>query len=88
MENRLAAEAATSPPQPRTIGTCKRPRHLQLSPDRKQLLVACSNDHAADVIDLATRIPLGDNPETFDISPDGKTLYVSNEDEGELTSWW
>ena len=23
-----------------TIATCKRPRHLQLSPDRKQLMVA------------------------------------------------
>jgi PQQ-dependent catabolism-associated beta-propeller protein len=73
-----------------TISTCKRPRHMQLTPDRKQVLVACGGDNAADVIDLATRksvgrIPLGDDPEAFDLSPDGKTLYVSNEDEGELT---
>ena len=73
-----------------TIATCKRPRHLQLTPDGKQVLVACGGDNAADVIDVATRksvgrIPLGDNPEAFDISPDGKVLYVSNEDEGELT---
>ncbi len=73
-----------------TIATCKRPRHMQLMPDRKQVLVACGGDNAADVIDLATRksvgrIPLGDDPEAFDLSPDGKTLYVSNEDEGELT---
>ena len=72
-----------------TIATCKRPRHMQLTPDRKQLLVACGGDNAADVIDVASRksvgrIPLGDDPEAFDISPDGKTLYVSNEDEGEL----
>jgi PQQ-dependent catabolism-associated beta-propeller protein len=72
-----------------TISTCKRPRHMQLTPDRKQVLVACGGDNAADVIDLATRksvgrIPLGDDPEAFDLSPDGKTLYVSNEDEGEL----
>ena len=73
-----------------TIATCKRPRHQQLSPDGKKLLVACGESHAADVIDLATRksvgrIPLGDNPEAFDISPDGKTLFASNEDEGELS---
>jgi len=42
------------------------------------------------VIDLATRksvrrLPLGDDPEAFDLSPDGKTLYVTNEDEGELS---
>ena len=66
-----------------TIATCKRPRHLQLTPDAKQLLVACGGDNAADVIDVATRksvgrIPLGDNPEAFDLSPDGKMLYVSN----------
>ena len=41
----------------------------------------------ADVIDLATRKSVdrdgaGDDPEAFDLSPDGKTLYVSNEDEG------
>jgi len=42
------------------------------------------------VIDVATRksvrkLPLGDDPEAFDLSPDGKTLYVTNEDEGELS---
>jgi PQQ-dependent catabolism-associated beta-propeller protein len=73
-----------------TIATCKRPRHMQITPNRKQLLVACSGDNAADVIDIATRksigkIPLGDDPEMFDLSPDGKTIYVSNEDEGELS---
>jgi PQQ-dependent catabolism-associated beta-propeller protein len=72
-----------------TISTCKRPRHMHLMPERKQVLVACGGDNAADMIDLATRksvgrIPLGDDPEAFDLSPDGKTLYVSNEDEGEL----
>jgi len=69
-----------------TIATCKRGRHLQLTPDRK-LLVACTDSNAADLIDPASgkslrRIPLGDEPEAFDISPDGKTIYVSNEDEG------
>lgn len=72
-----------------TIPTCKRGRHLQLTPDRK-LLVACTDSNAADLIDLASgkslrRIPLGDEPEAFDLSPDGKTIYVSNEDEGEAS---
>jgi PQQ-dependent catabolism-associated beta-propeller protein len=72
-----------------TVPTCKRGRHLQLTPDRK-LLVACTDSNAADLIDPATnkslrRIPLGDEPEAFDLSPDGKTIYVSNEDDGEAS---
>ena len=50
-------------------------------------------DRSADgigVVDVATRklvklIPSGQDPETFDIAPDGKTLYVSNEETAELT---
>jgi PQQ-dependent catabolism-associated beta-propeller protein len=69
-----------------TLATCKRGRHLQLTPDGK-LLVACTDSNAADLIDTASgkslrRIPLGNEPEAFDLSPDGKTIYVSNEDEG------
>jgi PQQ-dependent catabolism-associated beta-propeller protein len=68
-----------------TVPTCKRGRHLQLTPER-QLMLACSDSGVADVIDPATgksvrRVPLGDDPEAFDISPDGKTLYVSSEDD-------
>jgi YVTN family beta-propeller protein len=51
-------------------------------------------DRSADgiaVVDVATRkvlkvIPSGQDPETFDIAPDGKTLYVSNEETAELTA--
>ena len=72
-----------------TVPTCKRGRHIQRMPDGK-LLVACTDSNAADVIDPATakslrHIPLGDEPEAFDISPDGKTIYVSNEDEAETS---
>jgi len=72
-----------------TIPTCKRGRHVQRMPDGK-IMVACTDSNAADVIDPATgksvrRVPLGDEPEAFDISPDGKTIYVSNEDEGEAS---
>nr|WP_218508777.1 PQQ-dependent catabolism-associated beta-propeller protein [Variovorax sp. dw_308] len=69
-----------------SIPTCKRGRHIQMTPEHL-IMVACTDSNAADVIDPATgksvrRIPLGDEPEAFDISPDGKTIYVSNEDEG------
>lgn len=72
-----------------TIPTCNRGRHIQLTPDR-MIMLACSESNAADVIDPATgkslrRIPLGDEPEAFDLSPDGKTIYVSNEDEGAVS---
>ena len=72
-----------------TVPTCKRGRHIQLTPDRK-IMVACTDSNAADVIDPATgkslrRVPLGDEPEAFDISPDGKTIYVSNEDAAEAS---
>ena len=72
-----------------TVATCKRPRHMQLTPDGKQLMVACGDSAQADVIDVATRksvgkVGLGEDPEIFDLSPDGKTLYVSNEEDGEL----
>jgi PQQ-dependent catabolism-associated beta-propeller protein len=72
-----------------TIATCKRARHIQRMPDGK-IMVACTDSNAADVIDPATaksvrRIPLGAEPEAFDLSPDGRTIYVSNEDEGEAS---
>lgn len=88
-DNALAIIDATTLTVQGTLATCKRPRHMQRTPDGKRLLVACAESNAAEVIDLASRksvgrIPLGDNPEAFDIAPDGKTLYVSNEDDGEL----
>ena len=50
-------------------------------------------DRAADgigVVDLATRkvvrtLTSGQDPEAFDLSPDGKTLYVSNEETAEMS---
>ena len=29
-------------------------------------------------------VPLGDDPEVFDLSPDGRTAYVSTEEDGAL----
>ena len=50
-------------------------------------------DRAADgvgVVDLGTRklvrtLPSGQDPESFDLSRDGKTLYVSNEETAEMS---
>src|SRR5215207_10745709 len=72
-----------------TLATCKRARHVQLTPERL-LMVACTDSNQADLIDPASgksvrRIPLGDEPEAFDLSPDGKVIYVSNEDAGEAS---
>jgi len=72
-----------------TIATCKRGRHIQRTA-QGLIMLACTESNEADVIDPATgksvrRIPLGDEPEAFDISPDGKTIYVSNEDEGAVS---
>jgi YVTN family beta-propeller protein len=51
-------------------------------------------DRSADgvgVVDLATRklvatFPSGQDPESFDLSPDGSTLFVSNEETAEMTA--
>jgi PQQ-dependent catabolism-associated beta-propeller protein len=69
-----------------TLATCKRARHIQRMPDGK-LLVACTDSNAGDLIDPDSgkslrRVPMGNEPEAFDVSPDGKTLYVSSEDDG------
>ena len=73
-----------------TVPTCKRPRHMQRLPGSGRMLVACGDSGQADVIDLATRksvarLPLGNDPEAFDLSLDGRTLYVSNEDDSALS---
>jgi len=71
---------------------CKRPRHMQLTPDRQQLLVACSDDHRVLAWDIAghkvaARLDVGEDPEMFDLSPDGRMLYVSNEEDSALTAF-
>ena len=72
-----------------TVPTCQRGRHVQRLPDGNVML-ACTESNAAEVFDAASakplrRIPLGDEPEAFDVSPDGRTIYVSNEDAGEAS---
>ena len=72
-----------------TIATCKRPRHLHVMPGNAQVLAACGDSAQADLIDIAARrslrrFSLGDDPEIFDVSGDGRTLFVTNEEDGEV----
>lgn len=74
------------------VPLCKRPRHLQLGPDRARLFVACSDGNHIAVWDIASRkvvdkLDVGADPEMFDISPDGKMLYASNEEDSALTAY-
>ena len=67
------------------IKTSHHPRRMAFRDNRKQILVACGDDNVIDVIDVATlavtdHIPTGTNPEIFELSRDGKTLYVSNKE--------
>ena len=73
----------------KTIRTAARPRHLQFNPERTQIYAACGDGDAIDVIDvqkleLVDRIGPIDDPELFDLSPDGKIMYISLEDDGAL----
>jgi len=92
------------------IAVGKRPRGVQLSPDRRRLYVALSGSPIAGpnvdesklpppdrrydgigVIDVPSRklistYPSGIDPEAFALSHDGKVLYVSNEDSGQLSA--
>ena len=71
------------------IPTSKRPRDMHFNADRTQLYVACGDDDAIDVIDLAKlevvdTIPTGPSPEVFAFSPDFKLMYVSDEEYSQL----
>lgn len=67
------------------IKACKRPRHMKLTQDRQHLIAVCGDDGNAIVVNVSSRkvidtIKLQDGVEIFDLSPDGKKLYFSNED--------
>lgn len=61
----------------------KTPLHMALSPDAKELYVACEAAHTVIVVDVAARrkvaeIPAGHHPTDVTFSPDGTRAYVSN----------
>jgi PQQ-dependent catabolism-associated beta-propeller protein len=72
-----------------TLEIGNRPRGIGLSPDHKTLYVAISEDNAIAMVDVASlkflgKLDAGDDPETFDIHPNGY-LYLSNEDDAKAT---
>ena len=72
-----------------SIAVCKRPRDMRLTRDRLRLIAVCGDDGIAIVVDVASRtvvdkIKLQEGVEIFDLSPDGKKLYFSNEDEASI----
>lgn len=61
----------------------KTPLNLALSPDGRELYVACEAAHAVIVVDVRSRrkiaeIPAGHHPTDVTFSPDGRRAYVSN----------
>ncbi len=71
------------------IPTSRRPRDMHFNAAKDMLYVACGDDDAIDVIDVAKlevvdSIPTGPSPEVFAFSPDEKFIYVSNEEDSRL----
>ncbi len=69
-----------------TLETCARPRGVHFNHDRTQFFVGCADDSTIAVYDIASRALVRryrdiDEPETFDLHPDGRHLYISNEEE-------
>ncbi len=62
----------------------QRPRGLGLSPDRRTLYVAVSNDNRLVAVDLRSRrvrvLAAAPDPDRFAVSPDGARLYVVDDD--------
>lgn len=74
----------------REFDTCARPRGVHFSHDRTQFFVGCADDSLIVVYDVETqklikRIRGVEEPETFDLHPNGKHLYVSNEEDAGAT---
>ena len=74
------------------IDTCERPRHMMFNANRSQIYVCCGDSNQLGVVDTATgkmtgTVPLGDSPEIFDLSPDGKIAYVSIEDDSVMAAY-
>ena len=72
------------------IKTPRRPRGMLFSPDHKKLYVACGGADLIAVVDVAglkvvDRIGRIPDPETFDLDASGTHLYISNEEDAELT---
>ena len=74
----------------RTIETCARPRGMHFSADRTQFYVGCADDDQIAIYDMESLELVGrildvEEPETFDLHPDGKRLVISNEEDATAT---
>lgn len=74
----------------KNIETSDRPRHLAFNADKTQIYAACGDGNSIDIIDI-NKLQVVDkidndieDPEAFDISPDGNFLYISLEDDSAL----
>jgi PQQ-dependent catabolism-associated beta-propeller protein len=73
-----------------TIETCARPRGMHFNIDRTAFFVGCADDSLIVVYDVASqklirRIRGVEEPETFDLHPNGRHLYISNEEDAAVT---
>ena len=74
----------------RTIETCARPRGMHFSADRQKFYVGCADDSVIAIYDVETLELVGriidvEEPETFDLHPNGRHLFVSNEEDATAT---
>ena len=74
----------------KSFETCARPRGMHFSEDRGQFYVGCADDSVIAVYDVVTqelqqRIRGVEEPETFDLHPNGRHLYISNEEDATAT---
>lgn len=74
----------------RSFDTCARPRGMHFSQDRSQFYVGCADVSVIVIYDVATQEVVGrirnvEEPETFDLHPNGKHLYISNEEDATAT---
>ena len=72
------------------LGERVNPHMAMVTPDGKRLLVAGTRRNQALIVDLATleiarRIPIGIDPEHFDISDDGRLALMGNLEEGTVS---
>ena len=69
-----------------TFPVCSRPRGIKFTADHNGFFLACGDDDTIAIYDIKTRKVLKrfrdiPDPETFDLHPDGKHLFASNEND-------
>ena len=74
----------------RTFETCARPRGMHFNQDRSRFFVGCADDSQIAIYEVATQKLVGrirgvEEPETFDLHPNGRHLYISNEEDATAT---